>query len=262
MALNLLSVIAVISLSVAAVAAECNLPPALWCANLETAQRCGVEDQCRNWDRRGQLSRLEATLNIPERTKPLNLTLAYESYCPGCRHFITTQLWPVYTQLKDYLTVDLLPYGNANEYYNAKTGKWIFDCQHGPKECKGNLIETCAIFLAKRDEMKYFPFIQCLEKGDPVEQGMSCANQTGLDWDRISECVNGAEGNVYQHAIASETPQHRYVPWVIFNGIHNEKIENRALSDFKGLVCDALPNPKPAPCLNEEDAGKCWNDHN
>jgi len=264
MELSLAWMSVVMALCVTSVASECNLPPSLWCANLETAQRCGVEKQCNDWERRDQLNRLETTLNIPRRTKALNLTLAYESYCPGCRHFITEQLWPVYTQLKDYLTVDLLPYGNAHEYYNAKTGKWVFDCQHGPKECKGNLIETCAIFIAKRDEKIYFPFIQCLEKGDPIEQAQSCANQSGISWDRISECVAGAEGNVYQHAIATETPQHNYVPWVIFNGIHNEKIENKALSDLKGLVCDSLPSPKPAPCLAETggNSDKCWNDHN
>lgn len=261
--LPMLAFVAVISCCVSVAASDCNLPPSLWCEDLETAQGCGVEEQCRDWERRTQLSRFEAALKIPRRTKPVNLTLAYESYCPGCRHFIKTQLWPVFQQMKDYLTVDLLPYGNAHEYYNAKTGKWVFDCQHGPRECKGNLIETCAIFLSKRDEMKYFPFIHCLEQGDPVEQAKSCANKTGLDWDRISECVNGAEGNVYQHAIATETPQHRYVPWVIFNGIHNDQIEDRALSNLKGLVCDALPNPKPGFCVakpNEEE--KCWNDHN
>jgi len=259
---NLL-IVGVIS-CIAIVAAECDLPPSLWCTDLKTAQKCGVEKQCQSWQGKVQLSRFEAALDIPipRRMKPVNLTLAYESYCPGCRNFIRGQLWPVYTQLKEYMTVDLLPYGNANEYYNAKTGKWVFDCQHGPKECKGNLIETCAIFLAKRDESKYFPFLHCLEATDPVDQAESCANQTGFDWARITECVNGAEGNVYQHAIATETPQHRYVPWVIFNGVHNEQIENKALSDLKGLVCDALPNPKPAACSDKAATEKCWNDHN
>jgi len=259
---NFFALFALISLLLAVAASACDLPPSLWCSDLETAQKCGVELQCRMWERKSQLNRLEAALNVPRSTKPVNLTLAYESYCPGCRHFITTQLWPVYQELKEFLTVDLLPYGNAHEFYNAKTGKWIFDCQHGPKECKGNLIETCAIFITKRDEAKYLPYIHCLEGGDPVDLGKFCANKTGLDWGRILECVDGAEGNVYEHAIATETPKHNYVPWVIFNGIHNEEIEDKALSNFKALVCSALPNPKPVPCLNGEIPEKCWNNHN
>lgn len=262
MALKLLTILTLISVSVTVILADCHLPPELWCSNLETAERCGVADQCGQWQKRVQLSRFEAALGIPQAKKPVNLTLAYESLCPGCRHFIKTQLWPVYQELKEYLTVDLLPYGNANEYYNAKTGKWVFDCQHGPEECKGNLVESCAIFTNRRDESKYLPFIYCLEKGDPVKDGKVCANKTGLNWDKIAECIDGPEGNVYQHTIASETPQHRYVPWVIFNGIHNDKIENMALSNFKQLVCDAIPSPKPAPCISKQEIEKCWNNHN
>jgi len=260
--IKLLSIFALISVSVAFAASDCDLPPVLWCSDSETAERCGVTDQCRHWDRRVRYSRFEASLGLPRGSKPVNLTLAYESLCPGCRAFIRTQLWPVYQELKEYITVDLLPYGNAREYYNAKTGKWVFDCQHGPEECKGNLVETCAIFTNRRDESKYLPFIHCLEQGNPVKDGKVCANKTNLNWDRITECIDGAEGNVYQHTIALETPKHNYVPWVVFNGIHNEKIEDRALSNFKLLVCDAIPSPKPSLCVTKQPVEKCWNNHN
>jgi len=266
MEINFFALFSFNSLLFVVAASACNLPPSLWCSDLETAQKCGVETQCRTWERKSELTRLEAALHVPRTTKPLNLTLAYESYCPACRHFIATQLWLVYLELKDFLTIDLLPYGNAHESYNNKTGKWIFDCIHGPKECKGNLIETCAIFITKRDEAKYLRFIDCMEPiiiaGDPVDVGKFCAKSTGLDWGRIIECVDGAEGNVYQHAIATETPKHNYVPWILLNGIHNEEIEDKALHNLKELVCSALPNPKPAPCLSGEIPEKCWNDHN
>jgi len=250
------------SFTLATVSSDCGFPPSLWCSDSQVARRCGVEKQCGNWERQAQIYRLEAALKVPETRKPVNLTLAYESLCPGCRHFIQTQLWPVYQELKDFLTVDLLPYGNAHEFYNAKSGKWVFECQHGPKECKGNLIESCAIFITKRDESKYLPYIHCLEVNDPVNDAMKCANKTGLDWDRMQECIDGSEGNVYQHAIATETPKHNYVPWVIFNGIHNEEIENRALTNFKKLVCDSIQGPKPAPCVSTVRDQKCWNNHN
>lgn len=244
--------------------ADCSLPPSLWCSDGEVAKTCGVEAQCLQWERTSRMARFGSVLKNPHFKKATNLTLAYESLCPGCRSFIMHQLWPTWQLLKDYLTIDLLPYGNAHEYYNAKSGRWIYECQHGPKECQGNLIETCAIYITKRDETKFFPFIYCLETGDPVNDAQRCAQQTGIDWNRISDCVNGTEGNIYQHAVALDTPKdHKYVPWVIFNGVHTEKIEDMALSNLKELVCDSIQGPKPAPCLKTQTkAERCMNNHN
>ena len=35
----------------------------------------------------------------------------------------------------------MYPYGNAKETQN-KDGSWTFQCQHGEKECTGNIIEV------------------------------------------------------------------------------------------------------------------------
>merc|ERR1712136_323124 len=183
----------------------CNLPPSLWCSDAETAKACGVQQQCRDWMLQGFVNRFEASLGVPSVKKSVNVTLAFESLCPGCRNFITSQLWPVYNELKDYMTVKLLPYGNAEEVYNAKTHRWVFYCQHGPKECYGNIVEKCA-------------------------------NKTGQIWVDIKACAEGPNGNFFQHIIASETPKHDYVPWIIFNGVHNEDIQNKAQSNLKKLV--------------------------
>jgi len=234
----------------------CNLPPSLWCSDAETAKACGVQQQCRDWMLQGFVNRFEASLGVSSVKKSVNVTLAFESLCPGCRNFITSQLWPVYNELKDYMTVKLLPYGNAEEVYNAKTHRWVFYCQHGPKECYGNIVETCAIFLNKREEAAYFPFIHCMEQLG-VDQAEKCANKTGQIWVDIKACAEGPNGNFFQHIIASETPKHDYVPWIIFNGVHNEDIQNKAQSNLKKLVCDSIPGTKPAPCLAKEN-DRCY----
>lgn len=55
---------------------------------------------------------------------------------------------------------NLYPYGNAKRVQNGS--EWIFTCQHGPRECEGNVIEACA--LKKYDlASQALPFIICLE---------------------------------------------------------------------------------------------------
>ena len=39
------------------------------------------------------------------------------------------------------LNVGLFPYGNAKEEQKSD-GSWKFTCQHGKKECTGNIIEV------------------------------------------------------------------------------------------------------------------------
>ncbi len=39
------------------------------------------------------------------------------------------------------LDLRLYPYGNARQS-RAKDGSWKFTCQHGPKECLGNVLEV------------------------------------------------------------------------------------------------------------------------
>lgn len=72
-------------------------------------------------------------------------TLYYESLCPDCQQFIGQQLYPTYLKIGQIINLTLVPYGNAQEF--RRGDKWVFECQHGPHECEGNLIETCALSI-------------------------------------------------------------------------------------------------------------------
>jgi interferon gamma-inducible protein 30 len=48
-------------------------------------------------------------------------------------------------------------------------------------------------------------------------------------------------GNNLQHEFAVLTgqldPPHQYVPWIVLNGVHTEKIQDEAETDLVGLIC-------------------------
>lgn len=57
---------------------------------------------------------MELSAIKPNQTVPrVSLALYYESLCPDCRYFITQQLFPTWTMLKDIMSLTLVPYGNA-----------------------------------------------------------------------------------------------------------------------------------------------------
>ncbi|XP_055799647.1 gamma-interferon-inducible lysosomal thiol reductase-like, partial [Salvelinus fontinalis] len=132
----------------------CELPPrpppplSQWCRSLEIAIECRVQKQCL------ELNATRPNLAVPR----VEVTLYYESLCPGCRAFLTQQLFPIWAMLHDIMDVKLVPYGNAQE---LPSGNSPFTCQHGEPECHGNMIEACILHSVGR--YSAFPVIYCME---------------------------------------------------------------------------------------------------
>ena len=76
----------------------------------------------------------------------VNFTLYYETLCPDCREFVSTQLWRAYQTIPDIVNISFVPYGNAREIYRPETKLYQFYCQHGSDECYGNLIHVNSSF--------------------------------------------------------------------------------------------------------------------
>lgn len=48
-------------------------------------------------------------------------------------------------------------------------GTFEFTCQHGPRECEGNIVEGCANLLAK-DVDQSLSFVNCVSEKDPRDK--------------------------------------------------------------------------------------------
>jgi len=227
---------------------ECDKGEEYWCKDPETAIKCGVEEHCK-------ILNMEKMVRVSHRSTPappVNVSLYYESLCPGCRGLIYGQIYPTYQALKSTGIVDiqLFPYGNAREHKSGE--KWIFECQHGERECQVNTVEACALHLLPNvDKMDY---IHCIESSlEPtVESGKRCAQKFHLEWQPIFNCYNGSMGNFLEHQIAEKTdalkPRHLYVPWITLNGVHTEDIQDKMEQDMLGYVCSVYTGPKPPVC--------------
>ncbi|XP_028328681.1 gamma-interferon-inducible lysosomal thiol reductase [Gouania willdenowi] len=222
---------------------SCVYPPFSWCSSVDSAVRCGVLKQC-----------LQSNFTRSRQTADkVQVELYYESLCPGCRLFITGQLFPTWLMLQDIMEVTLVPYGNAMETFDGK--KYIYKCQHGPQECLGNMLETC---LLNMTNAAAFHIINCMESAtDVIQAAKSCVSlySPELDFNSLMTCVNGDQGNQLMHQNALKTraldPPHKSVPWVVVDGVH---IDDSALSAFFKLVCDHYKGSPPPACGGRQRA--------
>ncbi|KAK9979443.1 hypothetical protein ABG768_012874 [Culter alburnus] len=217
---------------------SCKFPPSQWCDSADIAAECGVLEQC-------------AKFNV---TKPnadkVNVSLYYESLCPGCRGFLVFQLVPTFLMLSDIMNIELVPYGNAQE--KEDQGKYTYVCQHGEDECLGNMIETC---LMNKIGLNAFIVIFCMESGvDVLKAAQPCLGVyfPEVTWDSVMECVKGDQGNKLMHENAVKTkalkPPHEYVPWITINGEHTDDLQDKAMNSLLSLVCSLYKGDKPPAC--------------
>jgi interferon gamma-inducible protein 30 len=127
---------------------DCPNSPSKWCQTKEIAQACGVCES-RFYFLLSILLFFQVTEQCTAyvwKTRAgndlVNLSIYYETLCPDCRQFISTQVWNAYQTILDIVNITFVPYGNARELYRPETKLYQFYCQHGAEECYGNLIHV------------------------------------------------------------------------------------------------------------------------
>ncbi|XP_054276857.1 GILT-like protein 1 [Macrosteles quadrilineatus] len=187
----------------------------------------------------------------------VNVTVLYESYCPGCANLFVHQIYKVWQELKNHMELDLVPYGNTNQV--KRGGRIVFDCQHGPAECHADLLHACAIHQAcgargtrgcPKDKLqKAVDYIKCvMEHPDQAAASDLCASQSRLQSVSINQCAKGSLGYQLKLNYARRTmpwrarPDFPGTPCVIINDKFNMKDEYAALKNLRSVVCKYIPD--------------------
>merc|ERR1711911_205113 len=85
------------------------------------------------------------------------MNVYYESLCPDSLQFLVNQLGPQYESLSSIMDVRLIPFGKAR-FRARKDAGYTFDCQHGPRECQGNMMHP----FESRSQLSNVLLLQCI----------------------------------------------------------------------------------------------------
>ncbi|KAG0702856.1 Gamma-interferon-inducible lysosomal thiol reductase [Chionoecetes opilio] len=99
-----------------------------------------------------------ARLTAGSGAEPVKVSVYYETLCPDSQRFFSDQLFPVFQELRDIVTLDTNAYGKAVDFMLG--GTYVFVCQHGTAECEGNMMVGCAKNLTT--EEVFMAFTDCV----------------------------------------------------------------------------------------------------
>ncbi|KAF8063862.1 hypothetical protein HT031_003719 [Scenedesmus sp. PABB004] len=176
-------------------------------------------------------------------SEPVRVELYMEALCPYCANFTLTGLAPLFeSKLSNYVQLDVIPWGNARVDADGAV-----QCQHGPLECALNKLLSCALALEPEQD-DWFPFLSCAEdlalknakrKPMPEEVAGVCGKHAGMPPGKLIACLKGELGDSLQRLARERTeslqPAHRWVPWLVVNGIPVNDIDSVAT-----YICVAL----------------------
>lgn len=105
---------------------------------------------------------LLATAKLIPNDDRVLIELYSESLCPDCISYIEGSFAKAIKTADIFKIADIrvYPYGNARWAQNGST--YAFTCQHGVRECEGNILEVCALNLYEPEQYA-IPFIVCFE---------------------------------------------------------------------------------------------------
>ncbi|KAK8730548.1 hypothetical protein OTU49_008062 [Cherax quadricarinatus] len=191
---------------------------------------------------------LNAVSGVGGRVK---IEVYFESLCPDSVHFFTHQLYPTWLDLRDIMDLVFVPFGKARATPTG-TGDYEFECQHGPDECYGNKVMSCAQeSLPIHTQMEFFHCM--MSKPYPASTGEQCSKTVRIEWAPIDECSKSSVGSslLYKNGIRTSAlkPRVYFIPTIVIDGHYNDNQLKNSLADLKSQICNAYQGPPHQGCF-------------
>jgi len=201
-----------------------------------------------------QVSKIIKDEDQPEGpAKKVYIELYMEVLCPYCYAFIRNQMRANYENLRQIADFDVIPYGNARTYTTPE-GRHYFTCQHGPGECYGNTISSCAKkHLPSHDA--FLDFVMCFNEVQPTHDRdfnafiKKCAPK---EYDTLFNCAQSLEGDELLYIQGEKThalsPPHKWVPWLTFDHVHTPDMDSEPIENLLAYTCKKYKGERPSFC--------------
>ncbi|KAK8730549.1 hypothetical protein OTU49_008062, partial [Cherax quadricarinatus] len=181
----------------------------------------------------------------------VKIEVYFESLCPDSVHFFTHQLYPTWLDLRDIMDLVFVPFGKARATPTG-TGDYEFECQHGPDECYGNKVMSCAQeSLPIHTQMEFFHCM--MSKPYPASTGEQCSKTVRIEWAPIDECSKSSVGSslLYKNGIRTSAlkPRVYFIPTIVIDGHYNDNQLKNSLADLKSQICNAYQGPPHQGCF-------------
>ncbi|XP_065204265.1 keratin, type I cytoskeletal 9-like [Planococcus citri] len=168
----------------------------------------------------------------------LKVTISFDSMDCNSINYMKEQVKPAVDELSGCVEWDFIPCSTS------KIVQDVLQCKDGIDECNIDALHACAShFFQDSQSNELAKFFTCMmTNGDQKTSGQKCAQQAGLDWNKIKGCkpCNDAGkycDNRYKLLDMLHEPN---IPGVMFNRKFDCKKEQDAMKDLKGTICDEL----------------------
>lgn len=168
------------------------------------------------------------------------ITIYTESLCPDCKDFFINSFASALNTTFDFKNVMIIPFGDAE--LNKNKNGFEFVCQHGFKECYGNMIHSCTIDIIK-ERKKALEYIVCYERevfiNDDFNKTVNICVKDKKEADDIIRCASSERGLKLMRKMNKLTPSYiNYVPYIVVNGVHNKNIETKIIKNFTEYITE------------------------
>ncbi|XP_022666846.1 GILT-like protein 1 [Varroa jacobsoni] len=183
-----------------------------------------------------------------------NVTIYYETHCPDSQKLFVNQVIPALDLFKSSVLFKLVPYGFAD--YRDNNGELSFRCQHGPKECEGNMLHGCAAKHYANLPENVVRFAACtMRHGVRVLDFVDkCATLQKFSAAMLRECA-AIEGPHLLRQMGDETtaaaarlfPGRSRFKFIPSTFIDEKAYVQESVNDLQGTICRVAVD-RPAQC--------------